>query len=390
MSRSIVEAAALRDRVMSLLLAVAAAGLLAGAALLWLVAVPLIARPLNAMAGAMGRLAQGDLAAEVRFAGRRDEVGALAAAMQAFKDAALAARTTAVEFESRKHHDAAERQAARHSLARAFEASVGDIVEQVGGVTAELHAAASSMSSTAQAATHRTEAVATATSQAKGNVEVAAAAAEQLSASVAEVARRVQESAEMARRSVHEAGRTNTIVNTLAGDAEKIGTVVGLIASIASQTNLLALNATIEAARAGDAGKGFAVVANEVKSLAAQTATATQQIAGQIASIQDATRNVVAAVNEISEGATQMSQVATAIAVAVEQQGAATREIATNVAEAARGTTEVAGNVHSLGQASTNVGAAANQVLGSSGTLARQTEALSHEVDRFLGQMRAA
>ena len=66
-----------------------------------------------------------------------------------------------------------------------------------------------------------------------------------------------------------------TIVQALAAEAERIGTVVALISAIAEQTNLLALNATIEAARAGEAGRGFAVVAAEVKELASQTARAT-------------------------------------------------------------------------------------------------------------------
>ncbi|WP_369292641.1 methyl-accepting chemotaxis protein [Bradyrhizobium yuanmingense] len=68
----------------------------------------------------------------------------------------------------------------------------------------------------------------------------------------------------------------------LAAAAERIGSVVQLIAAIAQQTNLLALNATIEAGRVGEAGKGFAIVAQEVKSLASQTAQATVEISGQI------------------------------------------------------------------------------------------------------------
>ncbi|MDH2348298.1 methyl-accepting chemotaxis protein [Bradyrhizobium sp. SSUT77] len=75
---------------------------------------------------------------------------------------------------------------------------------------------------------------------------------------------------------------------SLATAAERIGSVVELIARIARQINLLALNATIEAARAGDFGKGFATVAQEVKDLARQAAHATVEISEHIDGIQAA------------------------------------------------------------------------------------------------------
>jgi methyl-accepting chemotaxis protein len=349
-----------------------------------------VARPMRAMTAFMTDLAAGDLAREVPGAKRRDEIGAMAAAVQVFKDNLI--HTRRLEAETAEARLAAEeqRKAGMRQMADSFEAAVGGIIGMVSSSATELQATAGAMSGTAAETAAQSTAVAAAAEEAASNVGTVAAAAEELGSSVQEIGRQVDGSAAIARQAVAEADQTGALVLELSGAVERIGDVVGLISSIAGQTNLLALNATIEAARAGEAGKGFAVVASEVKELAGQTARATQEISGQIGRIQASTGQAVAAIGGITQRIRDISATATSIAAAVEQQGAATQEIVRNVAQAAAGTGEVTGNIAGVASAAEDTGAAASQVLGAASELSRQSEHLTAEVGRFLATVRAA
>jgi methyl-accepting chemotaxis protein len=211
-----------------------------------------------------------------------------------------------------------------------------------------------------------------------------------MSSSVDEISRQVQESANIAREAVDQAGKTNAHVAELASAASRIGDVVELINTIAGQTNLLALNATIEAARAGEAGRGFAVVASEVKSLASQTAKATDEISSHISGMQGATQESVAAIKEIGGTIGQISTIASTIASAVEQQSSATQEIARSVQNVAQGTQEAAASIMQVNRGATETGAASEEVLNSAQTLSAESTRLREELDRFMANIRAA
>jgi methyl-accepting chemotaxis protein len=377
------------DRTRLLLVISAGVGLLVAFGILGWIAFGQIAQPLWRMTLEMTKLAGGDLDISVVGANRTDEVGGLAKSLVVFKDNAITARR--LEAEQREERIRKEaRQRAVEGYIATFDVQVSEALQALTAASAEMHATAGSMTTTAEETSRQATAVANASTEASSNVQTVAVATEELHASISEISRQVAQASETANLAVAETERTNATVEGLAAAAQKIGEVVSLIQNIASQTNLLALNATIEAARAGESGKGFAVVATEVKALATQTAKATEDISAQIAAIQHETGNAVTAIKTIGTTIGQMSEIATAIAAAVEQQSAATRDISQNIQEVSRGTSEVSANVGSVNEAANETGAAATEVLTAADDLSHQSEKLRTDVSTFLDLIRAA
>jgi methyl-accepting chemotaxis protein len=348
-----------------------------------------IAKPIVRMTDVMTKLANGDKGIQITGTDRKDEIGAMAKAVEVFKHNAI--ETDRLAAEQAKEHAAKEQRASTIAkLIHAFEAAVIQILQTVTKAAGELDSTAQNMAATAGQAKQQAIASAAAAEQTSANVQTVASAAEEMAATLCEISGQVTKSSNIAGQAVREAEGTNTTVMTLAESAQKIGEVVDLINNIASQTNLLALNATIEAARAGEAGKGFAVVASEVKSLAGQTAKATEEISAQVMAMQQVTSSAVAAIQNIGRTIGTINEVATTIASAVEEQTAATGEIARNVQQAAQGTQEVSNNIVQVTQAASHTGAAASQVLSAAGQLAQQADALRRDVEQFLVGIRAA
>jgi methyl-accepting chemotaxis protein len=284
---------------------------------------------------------------------------------------------------------AARRQAIDAAIAD-FAAAIGTVVGSIKEVSESLSSTCGTMKQVANDAFGRMASASSAATDTSHRVDAAGAATEELSQSIQHIGQQATRGLQMARSAVDDTRRTHQAIRSLEEAAERIGSVVGLISTIASQTNLLALNATIEASRAGDAGKGFAVVASEVKVLANQTSRATEDISRQVAAIQDATKNSVNEIASIARAIEELTAVASTIAAAVEQQGATTREIAGSMQTAAGGTARASGEIQSIEKAAGRSAAAVDDIAGWTERLSARASELETRVAGFFAQVRAA
>lgn len=349
----------------------------------------LVLRPLARSTAAMDRLAARDLTVEIPDRERQNEIGAIARAVQHFKEGLIEGERLAAEQAATQ----AARLARAETLSRAtdgFESRVGELIGALAAAATELEANAAAMTDSAERGETQAGAIAQAAEISRGGIESVADGAGELAASIAEIARQITESRSVVDAAVAESNRTDGVVRELAEGAGRINEVVTLIRQIAAQTNLLALNATIEAARAGEAGKGFAVVAGEVKMLADQTAKATEAIGTQIGHIQASTKEAVEAIRGIAGTVGQVSEITNAIASSIERQEGATRAISGNIQEVAAGTRAVSENIATVNDLAGATGRAASQVHEAAGELSRYAASTQAELGRFLAEVKAA
>ena len=245
-------------------------------------------------------------------------------------------------------------------------------------------------------------------------VNPVATAAEEMSATISEIAQNCASAAESSEQASTSAASGENIVkdnieaiNRIQGFMEKsaetikrlgersdeIGGTISIIENIAMQTNILALNATIEAARAGESGKGFAVVADEIKKLALQTTEATDQISNTIEAIRTETDQTIASMGDglklVASGVKDARRSGDALQEILRQIDLVTVQIR-QIADASSGqsaiTEEIAKNVQQISVIIND----AMQKFKENADSAARISGLATELKKLIGQFRLA
>lgn len=271
--------------------------LVLGSALSWLISRGIIL-PLNGMTAAMTRLAGGDGTVEIPEMQSRSELGAMARAIDIFKqNADKIAAMLAAEATTREIGDVISRAAGgdltvRVPLAnkvgflkdigaevnRLFESShvafkdFGDKARRTAISVGEATAAVSQVSDGARSQT-------TALSQVATALKESTDALRSVSDNTRAASDKATNAAQLVQKGLTSVERLSGIVEAIAENSRKVNQITEVIAQIANRTHILSLNAAIEAARAGEHGKGFVVVAQEVGKLAESAGQNAKQIA---------------------------------------------------------------------------------------------------------------
>jgi methyl-accepting chemotaxis protein len=331
-----------------------------------------VARPMRRMAATMTRMAEGDLSTVSEGRQRQDEVGAMARAVEVFRNNAIALREADLARASEREESAARKAKTLDTIAQAIESEILTVAAAVERSATELEAGARGMTSVLSESERHTSLAATVSEETTANAAGVAAAIEELSASIGEINGQVANASAIVAEATTCASRAVDNACALVAAVKDIDQVATMITAIASQTNLLALNATIEAARAGQAGRGFAVVAQEVKALATQTTKALAEIKDKTASVTTVIGAVQDATGVLSGLMQQVEQISGAISGSVQHQDLAARRIAENVEAAAERIRQVSFSISGASDLVHQSGRGAEQVLTAAAELNRR------------------
>ncbi|MBK1680372.1 methyl-accepting chemotaxis protein [Rhodocyclus tenuis] len=235
---------------------------------------------------------------------------------------------------------------------------VGDNARQVNAEMLDVHRQSERQSDSVSQIAAAMEEVSTTVRDVADSAQNTASAVLSAQQELGRVSRQMHASRDASRAVVDSVATAGTTMQNLAQSITQIGTITHTIQEIAEQTNLLALNAAIEAARAGETGRGFAVVADEVRKLAERVSKQTDEISATVSTIRQATQQAETSMHSAGDSVqrtdSEMDRTEAGLELAAEQAGqinTMSQHIADASAQQAQASDEVTRNIGEIAAA---------------------------------------
>ena len=370
------------------LIAIAIGSVIAGLMLAIFVTRKTITGPLDTLRAQMGDIAGGNYPADVMGAERGDEVGAMAKAVQVFRENGIAKDAADI---AKARADAEQKTVVDTVSAHLSDLSDGDLTASISTqfppeyeilksnfneALTKLRDLIGAVSESAMTIRTGSGEIAQASEDLARRTESNAAALEETAASVTQMDGRLRASAGSAARTVERADQAIATVGggravadeavqamgRVSESAKGIDSVIEGLDKIAFQTRVLAMNAAVEAGRAGDAGRGFAVVADLVSALAMRAEEEAKRARDQLTVTQtdivtavDAVTKVDGALANISGDVTQVHELLATMAADNQAQSSAITQISVAIGTMDQSTQQNAAMVEETSAAARNL-----------------------------------
>jgi methyl-accepting chemotaxis protein len=380
-----------------------------------------IARPVTSMVKAMHAVVAGDLEAPIPYADRSDEIGQMAGAAEAFRQASFENRRLEQEASQARGRGEAERRDIQASAEAAAQRRLldttavlaaglnglasGDLttrldvplppeyeqlrldlnqaILQLGTTISGVAQVADQIDAGSRHINRSSDDLSSRTERQAASLEQTAAALDEITAAARKASDTALSARDLVAATRQDAESSSVVVrqaveamNDIERSAREIGQIISVIDEIAFQTNLLALNAGVEAARAGDAGRGFAVVASEVRALAQRSADAAKEIKGLI----------LASSDQVSRGVDLVGRVEAVLSTIVAQVGridGGIAEMASSGHEQSSALEQVNIAINQLDQTTQQNAAMVEETTAATHALHGEAETLSELIRRF-------
>jgi methyl-accepting chemotaxis protein len=354
-----------------------------------------VTAPVQEMAGAARRVAQGDISAAVTFHEGAGEVAHLSTALHGMLDA-LRGLVGAIR-------GAADEAAAMAAEIGASTQQMSASGEEMAGTTQDLSRRALQQAGTVRTASADANRILDIAKRLADGARDAAQRNTALRTTAEGYRAKLEESVTSLETLAAEVDRAEAEATALAAASEQISKFVAQMKAIATQTNMLALNAAIEAGRAGEHGRGFGVVADEVRKLAMQARQAAvttegtvQTVLQRVRATHDTMQRLAVAGALARQAGKTVSEGLGEVVQAARDNDSWTREIDGAATESATLVNGIAGALGELASGADGFASSAEEIAAASQELGAATQeiaasahALAQAADRLLGAVRS-
>lgn len=343
--------------------------------------------PLTDIAVEVDRVAGGDFTTGVRHAGRADEVGRIARAIESMQYSLI--ERDRMRSEMARIDAINQRRLTMGSAISRFETGMSDVMQKISEAAKALHRAGTVMSQAARIAEEQADRIHATTITTATEASAVTGATVLLSRGIQELSQHLRSTVAIVESSDLRARETREDVSQIARLAHEAEDALSHIQQQVADMSRDVLQASIEAAAPSRSDGGFLGAAQGLAALTAQTGRATARIGEVIAHVGQVADTASGRLTTMRESFGQAQRDAAEMAVVMAEQDAARRAISDGLAGASLAMADLNESVDALRKSMSSAQRATDDVIDVARTILSDAQAIDNGLRSFVREVAA-